>query len=73
MWWGGNAWEWRSHTFFMFYFEVSWKLFQNGYFFAAFPHIFCLRYIAGGITRNIKNPDAPRITRIVYVATERQY
>jgi len=27
---GRNAWERPSHTFFMFYFKMSFKLFQNG-------------------------------------------
>jgi len=35
--WGGNAWERRSHTFFMFCFKMSSKLFENGCFFGCIP------------------------------------
>jgi len=30
--WGGNAWERRSHTYVKFCFEISSKLFLNGFF-----------------------------------------
>jgi len=39
---GGNAWQQPSHTFFMFCFKMSLKLFQNGYFFGCIPTPFLL-------------------------------
>jgi len=36
------VWERRSYTFFTFCFEMSMKLFQNGYFFGCVPTPFLL-------------------------------
>ena len=38
---GVVGWELFSHTFFTFCFKMSLKLFYNGYFLGALPHLFC--------------------------------
>jgi len=40
--WGGNAWERRSHSFFVFCFKMSSKLLQNVLFFWVRSHTFLL-------------------------------